>query len=529
VRLVLAVVWNLLALLRAPFFFARRVFARRRMRWLHVRLRRRVVAIPAQRPFWTRWVPLAAQAEATPLARLIELGDTVEADAGVEGVVLEIPMMAAGWAVLADLRDVLARIRRSGKRVVAYLPEGAGHKELYLASACDRVLVGRHATLVAPGLASVRTYGRSLLAKLGVSLEVHRRAEFKTAVEGLVEESMSEPQREQAKAIVDGLEAELVHALAERPNLDEDGVRAIFARAMITAEEAVSLGLADAVVHDDELRSALVDEGKPAPTLVRAPVYLALVKAKLFRPFVLPRVIAVVPILGAIGEAGPPGSASREQLVPTLRRLARERRVAAVVLYVDSPGGSALASERIHREVELLATKKPVVACFGDVAASGGYYVAEAIASTSRSPSAAAAVEGLHLGQVLDEARRMAAHLQSMGLSRGDRVAILSKNCAHFFIAELAIWIGGFTTVAIFPTEGADTIRFVLEHSEAKFCCSSASSTPGRSRSPACPRRLPCIAFPLAPPTKYETWDAIVARTEPLRAGSPARPTTWRC
>jgi protease-4 len=376
VRLVLAVLWNLLALLRAPFFFVRRVLARRRTRWLHLRLRRRVVAIPALRPWWTRWLPFASQAESTPLARLIDLGDTLEKDAGVEGLVVEIPMMASGWAVLADLREVLARVRRSGKRVVAYLPEGGGHKELYLASACDRVLVGRHATLVAPGLASVRTYGRSLLAKLGVSLEVHRRAEFKTAVEGLVEESMSEPQREQVKAIVDGLEAELVHALAERPSLDEAAVRAIFARAMITAEEAVGLGLADAVVHDDEVRGALVDEGKPAPTLVRAPVYLALAKAKLFRPFVLPRVIAVLPILGAIGEAGPPGSASREQLVPTLRRLARERRIAAVVLYIDSPGGSALASERIHREVELLATKKPVVACFGDVAASGGYYVA---------------------------------------------------------------------------------------------------------------------------------------------------------
>jgi protease-4 len=376
VRLVLAVVWNLLALLRAPFFFLRRVLARRRIRWLHVRLRRRVVAIPALRSWWTRWLPFAQQAEATPLARLIELGDALEKDAGVEGLLVEIPTMACGWAVLADLREVLARVRRSGKRVVAYLPEGGGHKELYLASACDRTLVGRHATLVAPGLASVRTYARPLLAKLGVSFEVHRRAEFKTAVEGLVEDSMSAPQREQVQAIVDGLEAELVHAIAERPNLDEAGVRAIFARAMITAEEAVSLGLVDAVVHDDEVREALVETGKPAPTLVRAPIYLALAKAKLFRPFVLPRVIAVLPILGAIGEAGPPGGASRDQLVPTLRRLARERRVAAVVLYIDSPGGSALASERIHREVELLATKKPVVACFGDVAASGGYYVA---------------------------------------------------------------------------------------------------------------------------------------------------------
>jgi long-chain acyl-CoA synthetase len=77
-------------------------------------------------------------------------------------------------------------------------------------------------------------------------------------------------------------------------------------------------------------------------------------------------------------------------------------------------------------------------------------------------------VEDYTWGRVLDEARRMATHLRGMGLEKGDRVAMLSKNCAHFFIAELAIWIGGFTTVAIFPTESADTIRYVLEHSEAK-------------------------------------------------------------
>src|SRR5262249_17826527 len=71
--------------------------------------------------------------------------------------------------------------------------------------------------------------------------------------------------------------------------------------------------------------------------------------------------------------------------------------------------------------------------------------------------------------QVLDEARRMAAHLQGRGLPRGARVALLSKNCAHFFITELAIWIGGYTTVAIFPTETADTVRYVLEHSEASL------------------------------------------------------------
>lgn len=384
VRALSALVWNVFAVLRAPFFFVRRALAARRVRWVRVRLRARIVALPRPRPFWTRWVPGAAQAEVSALPALLELCDALEDDRRVEGVLLEIPLTSAGWAVLRDLREALGRVRRRGKRLVAYLPEGGGHRELYLASACDVVLVGRHATLSLPGLASVRRYAQPLLEKLGVSLEVHRRAEFKTAVEGLTEPHMTEPQRAQVQALIDGIEAELVHALAERPGLDEAGARALLSRAMFTAEEAVGLGLIDAVVHDDEVRAALLPasgstQAGPravAPTPIEAAAYVALTRARLFRPVVAPNVTAILPVLGAIGESSAPGGASRAQLVPTVRGLARDPRVAAVVLYVDSPGGSALASERIHREVELLAQKKPVIACFGDVAASGGYYVA---------------------------------------------------------------------------------------------------------------------------------------------------------
>jgi protease-4 len=319
-------------------------------------------------------VPGASQAAPTPLPLLIELAEEIEKDPKVEGVLVEIPPLAAGWAVLADVRALLARLRRKGKRVVAYLPEGGGHRELYLASACDRALGGRHATFALTGLASVRRYARPLLARLGVSLEVHRRAEYKTAVEGLVEEAMTEPQRTQIQALIDATEAELRHALGER-GLDAAHLDALFARVLLTAEEAVTEGLLDAVVHDDEVADALAPPS-PAPRLVRANHYHVVRRTRIFVPFFAQRVAAIVPVVGAIGELGPPGAASRDQLVPTLRRLAADRRVGAVVLYVDSPGGSALASERIHREVERLAAHKPVVACFGDVAASGGYYVA---------------------------------------------------------------------------------------------------------------------------------------------------------
>jgi len=118
--------------------------------------------------------------------------------------------------------------------------------------------------------------------------------------------------------------------------------------------------------------------------------------------------------------------------------------------------------------------------------------------------------------QVMDESRRMAAHLQSMGLPPGARVAILSKNCAHFIMAELAIWLGGYTTVAIFPTETAETVGYVLKHSEASaLFVGKLDSWP--QQKPGVPAGLPCIAFPLAPPTDYPTWDSIIARTAPLQ------------
>lgn len=123
--------------------------------------------------------------------------------------------------------------------------------------------------------------------------------------------------------------------------------------------------------------------------------------------------------------------------------------------------------------------------------------------------------------QMMDQARRMARHLQERGLQPGDRIALLSKNCAHFFMAELAIWMAGGTTVAVFPTETADTVRYVLEHSGASLLFVGKLDT-WPQQAPGVPDGLPRIAFPLAPTTPYDKWDDIVARTEPL-AGRPQR------
>jgi long-subunit acyl-CoA synthetase (AMP-forming) len=123
--------------------------------------------------------------------------------------------------------------------------------------------------------------------------------------------------------------------------------------------------------------------------------------------------------------------------------------------------------------------------------------------------------------QVMDQSRRMAAHLKAQGFAPGSRIAILSKNCAHFVMAEIAIWMAGHTTVAIFPTETADTVSYVLGHSEASLLFVGKLDT-WPHQAPGVPAGLPCIAFPLSPETYFDTWNKITARTQPM-PGQPAR------
>ncbi|MDO9092348.1 MAG: AMP-binding protein [Rubrivivax sp.] len=126
--------------------------------------------------------------------------------------------------------------------------------------------------------------------------------------------------------------------------------------------------------------------------------------------------------------------------------------------------------------------------------------------------------------QVMDQSRRMAAHLQSLGLQPGDKVALLSKNTAHWLMADFAIWIGGFVSVPLYPTLAAGTIRQILEHSEAKLLF--VGKLDGwEGMKPGIPAGMTCISLPLAPPDaakSYTPWDSIIAKTEPLK-GNPLR------
>ncbi|MBX3272911.1 MAG: signal peptide peptidase SppA [Sandaracinaceae bacterium] len=445
---------NLFRLLTAPFYFAAKVAARPRARWVHVRMRPRVVEIARPVPAFVEWIPQLADSLPTSLTLIRELVDEIVEDERVQGVVFDVPPLAAGWATCRSLRELILRLRAADKKVVVYLSRGGGNRELYVASAADRIVASPVSQLAPLGLGASVTYFRPLLEKAGLEVEVHRRAEYKTAAEPATRDSMSAEQREQTEALLATLDRELRAALAARPGADAAKVDAFFDAALVSATDAVARGLIDGVGYEDELPTWLSDDRSVTP-VVRAPRYYAYRKMRLFSRVLPQKYVAVVPIHGTIA-AGQPGTRGGRTLSGTIAALRAARRnpfVAGVVLHVDSPGGSALASDLIHREVERLKELKPVVACFGDVAASGGYYVAACADAVVAQPVTITGSIGVVSARVVTaplleklgvnvESIRLAPHADM--LSRPGRLdeaegAILDREIDAFYRAFLGV------------------------------------------------------------------------------------------
>lgn len=373
---------NLLKLPLLPLWWLLRALGRPRAPWIEVRLRRRLVEMAdPRRALLHRLVPALAPTRPTSLEDLRRLAAHAARDRRVEGVVFFLPVLATGWASARSLRDVLVGLRAAGKQVAVFLPDGGTHKELYVASAADRVLLPPQATLLLLGVAARSRYFKGLLDKVGVEVERFARAEYKTAAENLALDRMSEAQRTQLDALLGTVDAELRGALREGRGLDEAAVERLFEAGFLRGSEAVAHGAVDSLAYEDEV-AAKLQPGVAKPRTVRGGAYLSYWEARWFRPLRPPPHLAVVPVHGPIATGK-----RADRVVAALRLARKDRRVRGVVLHVDSPGGSASVSDRIHREVVRVAEKKPVVACFGDVAASGGYYVAAGAAAIVAQPT----------------------------------------------------------------------------------------------------------------------------------------------
>ena len=368
VRLLLFVVRLILLPLWAPLWLLRRRVPKGA--WLHLTVEGPVVDYAQQRFF--AFAPAPASIHGLEL-----LAEQMARDPRIRGVLVTLRSFGGGMATATGYRDVLAKIAASGREVVVHLPLGGDTKELYVASAAHRILVGPQSTLAPLGFASSTRYFKGALAKAGLEPQILSRGAFKSAGETLVRDSMSEPQREQLGAILDQFYEELVGALAQGRKVDVERARAWVDGAPYRGAAAKRTGLIDDVAYEDELPALLGSKEHPA-LILDAAGYLARQTTRLLPPLSARPFVAIVAVHGTIRGGVRQAVAMDDRVIAAVRLARMNHRVRAVVLHVNSPGGSALASDRMYHELLQLAREKPLIACFSDVAASGGYYVAAA-------------------------------------------------------------------------------------------------------------------------------------------------------
>jgi protease IV len=360
---------------------ARAALPREKGAWLLVRL-----APPLDEPAPPR-LPFGSETSLT-LLELLEAMQRAAADPQIDGVLLRFSGVQLGFAKALTLRRAVEHLRAAGKPVAVWA-ERLDAQEFLVASAASRIWLAPVGELFLVGLRLDGLYLGGLLEKLDVKPEVVRIGTHKSAAEHLTRQSMSQEEREQLGALLDDLFEELIAKIAAGRGLEPGAVRGLIDRGPFRAAAAAEAGLSDGCLYPDEIPSALEQltpippADRPGPRrarLIEAPLYHALRGADAgWRPLFrgLPR-IAYVALRGAIHRGSGTRGIASDRVRRLLEALARDGAIRGVVLRIESPGGDGVASDLLWRAVSQLAREKPVVASMGDVAASGGYYLASA-------------------------------------------------------------------------------------------------------------------------------------------------------
>jgi protease-4 len=303
-------------------------------------------------------------------------------DKRISAVLLDIDMTEAGWGKADEIRDAIADFRTSGKPIYAYMEMGM-NKDYYIATACERIYVAPPGDLLINGFAADVMFFRGSLDKLGIYPDVYQIGKYKNAPDQFTRKNMSDAHKEVLNALLDDLYNRYVNAIATARKKSADDVRALIDNAPLNATQARDAGLIDGANYRDEiegeLKKRLGYKDSDNLRLTNAADYrrvepesLGLNKGER---------IAVVYATGAIGSGksddSPTGSQSTgsDTVAKAIKDAADDKSIKAIVLRVDSPGGSALASDVIWHAIENAKPKKPVVVSMGDLAASGGYYI----------------------------------------------------------------------------------------------------------------------------------------------------------
>lgn len=315
-------------------------------------------------------------------------------DKRIKAILLDINMSGVGWGKAEEIRDAITDFRSSGKPVYGYIELGL-NKEYYIATACDKIIVPPPGELFINGLAADVMFFRGSLDKLGIYPDIYQIGKYKSAGDMFTQKEMTDAHREYINSMLDDLFNRYVNTIAQARKKSPEEVRALIDNAPYNAQQAKDAGLIDEAIYRDEvekqLKKLLGYKDTDTFVAVRSGTYrdvspesLGLNKGER---------IAVIYGSGTIESGSSQNSPSGEQSIGSdtvakaLNDAAADKTIKAIVLRVDSPGGSGLASDVIWRAVEAANQKKPVVVSMSDVAASGGYYISASAAKIIAQPS----------------------------------------------------------------------------------------------------------------------------------------------
>lgn len=360
------------------------------------------------------------------LAAVVEELQAAASEGFVRGVLVRLGDGGLGWASAAALHDALVGLRASGRLVVVQL-DAVTNGSLYAACGADRILLAPTADAMLNPVSAELTFFGAALARLGLQAEVVAAGAFKSAGEPFARAFPSAESRQAMRELVAELQAQLVAVVAEGRGVPPEQVEDWVTRAPMSGAEAAAEGMVDGLAYGDQVEAFVQDligvEARWVPFGRYARwrrIQARLDSAGRRRP-----TMAVVHLEGNVVDRE--GSTAREpqidaeRVVPTLNALMDADDVRGVILAIRSPGGSAQASDDIARAVELLARRKPVLAVLGDVAASGGYYIAAPAARIIAAPGTITGSIGVVGGKLVirDGAARLGVYTERVSAGEG--------------------------------------------------------------------------------------------------------------
>lgn len=313
----------------------------------------------------------------------------------IKGIYIQPSFLGASFASLEEIRNALLDFKESGKFIVAYADQYA-QGMYYLASVADKVIVNPQGSIGWHGLASQPVFFKDLLDKIGVDVQVFKVGTYKSAVEPFIATEMSPANREQVTAFMESIWSNILQDVSASRQISADSLNAYADRYMdlCQATEYVKCGLADTLMYKDAVIAYLKQLTDRAEDDNLNTLFLDdMINVKKNIPKDKSgNAIAIYYATGEIVDTAPSSTSTEEvidgqKVIKDLRRLRENDDIKAVVLRVNSPGGSAYASEQIWHEVVRLKEKKPVVVSMGDYAASGGYYISCAATSIFADPT----------------------------------------------------------------------------------------------------------------------------------------------